>query len=455
MLAEKLAAYADSLSYSDIPRQARNEAKRRVIDSLGLAIGAFDAKPVKIVRSIAEEHPSAHGATVIGTRTRSATPLAAFTNGVAVRYLDYMDYYASKNDFPHPCENIPPLLAVAEVTGASGKDLITSIVLAYELQCRLADAAPIRPRGWDNALGGLVSVPLAAGKLLGLPREQLAEALNISLNAHIPMRQVRAGELSMWKACSFAESARNALFSAMLASRGMTGPSPIFEGKFGFFKQISGKRFDFDTSRFGGRRGGFKILDTSMKYYPAEMHAQSAVTAALNIRPHVRAKEIASVLIDTQEPGFNILGREREKWNPKTRETADHSLPFIVSAALLRGRVDNDTYSPRVFRSPKILKFMKKVRVRENPRYSRMYPEALPNKVTARLRSGAFVAAFVKHPKGHPRNPMGDDEVEEKFKSLTKGRLWKSKQEKALRFCWKLEKQKKVSKVFKLLKVKK
>jgi 2-methylcitrate dehydratase len=279
----------------------------------------------------------------------------------------------------------------------------------------------------------------------------MTQAANLALNSHITMRQVRAGELSMWKGCSFANAARNGVFSAMLAREGMTGPSPIFEGEMGFFKQVSGP-FEMNIEDFGGRNGSFKIAETYLKFFPAEIHSQTSIWAALEARKEIeKPEDILSVEIASHEAGYTILGRDPEKWNPLTKETADHSLPYIVGMALLEGKIDNSTYSEKKFRDPRILEFLKKITVMEDKTLSEMYPEAVANRVTVKLSSGKVVSKQVDYHKGHPKNPMGDGEVEEKFQRLTKKYLAKNRARRILDAVWDLEKAKDISKVISMM----
>ncbi|HUH99450.1 MAG TPA: MmgE/PrpD family protein, partial [Nitrososphaerales archaeon] len=366
-LSERLADYVSSVSYDEMGENVIREAKNRLVDSLGCAIGAFREPPIRAARRLAEKGYPGKAATILGTSKKSTPDVATFVNAGMVRYFDFNDTYLSKEP-GHPSDNIPSCLAVAEMEGRHGKELLLAIVLAYEIQCRLCDAADIRHGGWDHVCYGLVSSALASGRLLGLSKEQLAQAVNISLNSHIAMRQVRAGELSMWKGFSFANASRNAVFSALLAREGITGPSPVFEGDMGFFNQVSG-RFYLDIPSFGGRERRFKVEDTFVKFYPAEYHAQTAIWAALDLRRQVEGdplEKVAHVGVETHEAGYTILGKDPEKWSPETRETADHSLPYIVSMALLKGRIDNETYSSRNLRDPKVREFMKRVVVRED-----------------------------------------------------------------------------------------
>src|SRR5213594_4085212 len=345
-VAESLASYAHSLEYSSLPERIIHESKKRIVDSLGCGIGAFGSEPAKIARGLASEVRNPEGSTVLGTKIKTSADLASFVNGIMVRYFDYNDTYLSLEP-AHPSDNIGPCLSVADAEKSTGKDLLLSICLAYEIQCRLCDAADIRHRGWDHVCYGLASMALAASRLMGLTPEKMAQAVNLTLNSHVTMRQVRAGELSMWKGCSFANAARNGVFSTLLAREGMTGPSPIFEGEMGFFKQVSGP-FQISINDFGGRNGSFKVAETYLKSFPAEIHSQTSIWAALEARTEMgNPEDIVSVEIASHEAGYTILGRDPEKWNPMTKETADHSLPYIVAMAMFEGRIDNSTYSEK------------------------------------------------------------------------------------------------------------
>src|SRR5437867_5910372 len=453
-IAESLASYAHSLEYSSIPESTIHESKKRIVDSLGCGIGAFGSEPAKIARGLASEVRNPEGSTVLGTKIKTSADLASFVNGIMVRYFDYNDTYLSLEP-AHPSDNIGPCFAVASERGSAGKELILAIALAYEVQCRLCDAADIRHRGWDHVCYGLASMALAAGRLMGLNEEKLVQAVNISLNSHIAMRQVRAGELSMWKGVSFPNAARNAVFSAMLAEKGMTGPSPIFEGEMGFFKQVSGP-FELDTEEFGGRRRGFKIGETYIKYFPAEYHSQSAVWAALELRKELGdPSEVESVDVASHEAGYTILGKDPEKWRPTTKETADHSLPYIVGMALLEGKIENSTYAPTKFRNKKTLDFLKKITVKEDKRLTALYPnEGIANRITVRTKSGRTLEEEVIFPKGHPKNPLTDGEVEQKFRKLTKRFLGEARTDEALGLLWSLEKVRDLSELTATLVVK-
>jgi 2-methylcitrate dehydratase len=438
-LAEKLAAYALSTRYSDLGGATVTQLKLRVVDALGCALGAYGEEPVEIARRVAESESAGGEATLLGTDTKTSEELATFVNGLMVRYFDFNDTYLSREP-AHPSDNLSACLAVAEKERASGKEFLTAAAVAYEIQCRLCDAADIRHRGWDHVNYGLVSTALAASKLMGLDEKRAAQAVNIALSGHIAMRQVRAGELSMWKGASFANAARNGVFAARLAAEGMTGPAPIFEGEMGFFKQVSG-RFALDPRKFGARGGGFRVNDTYIKYWPAEYHAQTAVWAALEARKRIEdPSDVEGVLVETHEAGYSILGKDREKWHPTTKETADHSLPFIVGMAILKGTIDNGTYSEENTTSREVLSFLHKVTVKEDPKLTALYPsKGMGSRVTLNLRDGREVTAEDLVPRGHPLNPMSRADVEAKFLRLCEGQLGARRSREALKALWGIE----------------
>lgn len=454
-LAEQLSDYAYTLNFAQIDDQSLVEVKKRIIDSLGCAIGAFNEKPVRETRLAIAKNYKGVASAVLGTRMKTSPDMATLVNGLMIRYFDFNDTYLSKEP-AHPSDNISACLAAAEANHSSGKDLLVAIMLAYEVQSRLCDAASLRLKGWDHVCYGLVSSALATGRLFHLSIEQLANAVNISLNSHLAMRQVRAGNLSDWKGFSFANAARNAVFSVLLAREGITGPSPIFEGEMGFFHQVSGE-FELDASNFGGKGSDtkFKLPESYIKYYPAEYHSQSAIWAALDARKEIaNVEKIESVEIDTHEAGYTILGSDAEKWSPKTKETADHSLPFIVGMTLLDGKIRNSTYSQRNLSNPNIVNFLKKITVREDKELTAQYPSEIANRITVKLNDGTTITKQVNIPRGHPNNPMSEDEVVSKFKILTGKFLKESQREKIIDFVWHIERQKDVSLLPKLCTVK-
>jgi len=457
VIADRFADYSRSMSYTRLPTAAVHEVKRRVLDSMGCAFGAWNAPPCRIARRLAQSVNVANGATLWGTKHKTLPDLAAFANGSLVRYLDFNDTYLSKEP-AHPSDNLAAVLAAGETAQASGKQVIEALALAYEVQCRLCDAAALRPRGWDHVTYGPFSSALASAKVLNLSRAQTVQAVNLAGVANVALRQTRVGDLSMWKACAFSNATRNGLFAAMLAQQGMTGPSPIFEGEKGFMKLVSGP---LDLPLFGGEKGGhFMILDTYIKHYPVEYHAQTAVASALVVREELIKAEgrqslasIAEVEIGSYDVAIEIIGRDPEKWHPRTRETADHSFPYSVAVALLDGTVTLQSFGPKRLNDEALQALMQKVRVVEQEEFKGWYPQAMPTRVSVRTAMGKEYVKQVDFPLGHPRNPMSDREVEEKFRALAAGKLDRAQAGKVIDLVWKLDRLKDIGSLMPLLKV--
>src|SRR6266851_7560322 len=248
-IVDYLSDYAASLSFTDVPAEVVHHAKRMLIDTLGCAIGGYASAPSTMARALAATISSQQPATVLGTGRETSPELATFANGVMIRYLDFNDGYTSKES-GHPSDAIAAVLSPAEVAHGDGRSVITATVLAYEVFCRLCDAVCVRDRGFDHVTIGVLASTLAAAKALGLSRAQMRQALNLSVAANLALYQTRIGEVSLWKGCAFANASRNAVFAVLLAAKGLTGPSPIFEGPGGFFNAVS--REPFALPAFGG-----------------------------------------------------------------------------------------------------------------------------------------------------------------------------------------------------------
>ena len=462
MLADRLARYCQALRYGDLPDAVVHEAKRRLLDSLGCALGAWNAPPCRIARQIAQTVKVPQGATLWGTGHKTLSDLATFANGGLVRYLDFNDTYLSKEP-AHPSDNIPAILSVGEAVHASGKRVMEAIALAYEIQCRFCDAAALRPRGWDHVTYGPFSSTLGSAKLMKLSKEQTVQAINLAGIANIALRQTRVGDLSMWKACAFSNAARNGVFAAMLAQRGMTGPSPIFEGEKGFMKLVSGP---FDLATLGGETGQasaigqFKILDTSIKHYPVEYHAQTAVEAAIALRNElmeaegVRAVEhVIDVEIGSYDVAIEIIARDPEKWQPATRETADHSFPYCVAVALLHGPVTLQSFGRKRLHDPAVRNLMKKIRVVQHLEFEAHYPKSMPTRITVKTEAGQAYMRQVDVPVGHPGNPMSDRDLEAKVRRLASRRLSRPRIDRLIEFVWNLERVRDVGTLMPLLRI--
>lgn len=446
-LTQQLCEWLGQLKDESLPSPVMHEVKRRVLDSIGVAIAGIDGEPSRIAREQACDVCVPNGgATVWGTRHRTAPALAAFTNGTQARYLDYNDTYLSLEP-AHPSDNIPACLAVGEAEGLSGRRAITAIAAAYEIQCRLCDAACIRLRGWDHTVYGAISVAAAAGWLCGLRGERLGHAISLAVVSNVALRQTRMGQISHWKGCAFANAARNAIFGVDLARRGMIGPADAFAGAAGLFKQVTGP---LEISLPTGEH--WMILQTYLKFWPADYCCQSAIEAALLLRARIPdVSRIEHVDVDTFDAAVDITGSEPEKWNPTSRETADHSMPYCVAVALLDGHVAMESFNDRRRSDPELRALVARVAVHRDPAMNRGYPEGAPSRVRVTLADGQSLAQEIKYPRGHAGNPMTDEEVREKFVRMSSLRLPVPDRARLCEGIWSLEEVADLGSLFELM----
>ncbi len=437
-LAERFARYAESLRYEALPPAVVHEAKRRFIDSLATAVGAMPADAYRIARACALRVSSDPGATLLGGG-RSSLEWATFVNGLLIRYLDFNDTYLSLEP-AHPSDNLSAVLSVGEAYRCDGKALITAAVLAYEIQCRLCDAASLRKHGIDHVTYGAISSCLAACSLLRLDARRTTHAVGIAGVCNAALRQTRAGEMSMWKGCAFANAARNGVFAALLAAEGMTGPAPIFEGELGFMRLLT--RTHFEVARMGGEEGSndFMLPKTYIKYWPVEYHAQSAVDAILQLRPEIGDwQNVEAIDIYTFDAAVDIIGKDPEKYRPKTRETADHSMPYCVAVALMDGDVGLSSFDDAHLNNAELIALTQRVKLHRDASANSRYPRGIPNRLVVKLSSGRLLEKEVEFPRGHSGHPMTDGEVERKFRTLVEPEYGKARADEALRLCWHLE----------------
>ncbi|MFL6567641.1 MAG: MmgE/PrpD family protein [Chthoniobacterales bacterium] len=444
-LAHQLANFACSLNYEDLGTNVVHEVKRRLIDSLGCALGAWHEEPCTIARNVVGDFSAKNGATVFGTTQTAPPDWAAFANGCQIRYFDYNDTYLSKEP-AHPSDNFSAVLSVGESVGATGKEMILAAAIAYEVQCRLCDAASIRARGWDHPTYGAFSTALACAKLMKLDAERTRHAINIAGVHCAAFRQARVGELSHWKGVAFANAARLGVYAALLARAGMTGPAPIFEGAMGFEKELGvslgnvGEVFDKTKEAMAGEGPASMILKTSIKFWPAEYHSQSAIEAALFLRQQIPdLSQVKSMVIESHDASVDIIGSEPEKWHPQNRETADHSLPYITAVALIDGEITDKQFDPKRFTETEIVSFLQDVEVKRNDELSAIYAEAVANIVHITLADGRTLTKRVDYPLGNAKNRLPDTGVESKFLNLAAPKIGKDAADRVIEYGWKFD----------------
>ena len=420
------ATFASTLSYRDLPSSVVTASKERLLDSIGCALGAYDCDTAEVGRKLAG--PAAHQALagrMLGSSELAAADAAAFVNSCMIRNLDFNDTYPGG----HPSDGLGSLFAVAPQIGASGKQLITATVVAYEIFIRLQMKAQLRERGWDQGFG--ISVGAAAGlaNLMGLSREVTQHAIAITAVANMPMRASRAGQLSMWKGAATAYAVRNAVFGVQLAAAGMTGPEAPFTGRHGLTDLISGP---IELPPFGTAPGDFFISRAKIKYWPVVYNMQALVWAAIELRKQVSVEEIASVDVDTYWSAWHESGSEPAKWDPRTRETADHSLPYILAWTLRHGVIDHRAFLPESYLDPSVRPFMDRVTVRINDEFEKDFPQIVRMRVTATDHSGKSHQAYIVNPLGHEDNPVSAAELAAKVMRLCEPRLGEARAASAL-----------------------
>src|SRR5687768_8049836 len=429
---ERLVDFAQRARFDALTPDTVHECKRRLADTLACAIGAYDEPLSGMARRIARRYAQPDGAGVWGSALRVMPEAAAFANGVMLRFTDLSDTYLGKSR-GHPSDVIAGILAVAQHVHADGPSVINAVTLAYDVYCGCIDAIDLNSKGWDQPVYSVVACALGAGTLMGLSREQLGNAVSLALAPNMALVQTRRGELSSWKGCAGANASRNAVFAAMLAQEGFTGPAAVFEGEGGLWDIVG--RFDWPLPASPGAMIG----QTHLKSLPICYHGQSAVLGALELKPRVRVQDIVEIHVESYRTAVHMMGSDASRWAPTTRETADHSMPYVVATALIDGEVTADSFAPARLADPALAALMGKVKVSESADLSALYPEAAPSRVSFRLASGEVLTSEVKYPKGHAKSPMQDVEVEQKFRQLFAAFGSAAQCDAALRALWELD----------------
>lgn len=385
-LVEQMARFGAGTSYHDLSATARDQLKIRVLDSLGCAIGAVNGPPTRLVRAQVTEFDASGPCGLIGGG--SASPdRAAFYNSALVRYLDFNDSYLAKGETCHPSDSLGAVLAAAEYAGASGRDFLTALALAYQVQCRLSDVAPVRDAGFDHVTHGAYAIAAGSARALALDPTRTAHAIAIAGTAFNALRVTRTGSLSHWKGLAAPNVAGAALRTTLLARRGITGPLEVFEGEKGFMDAVSGL-FELDWASEDLER----VTRTILKKYNAEIHSQSVLEAvlALAAAEPIPTSDIERIDVDVFDVAYRIIGggEEGDKTVVRTKEEADHSLPYLVAVALLDGQVMPEQYQPDRIRRPDVQALLRRVTVRPDDDFSRRFPSEMPCRVRLTLRDG-------------------------------------------------------------------
>ncbi|HET8886701.1 MAG TPA: MmgE/PrpD family protein [Salinimicrobium sp.] len=416
---QKLAKFTSSRKYSDLSEAAVRELKIRLLDSIGTAIGALKGAPVKMIKEQIEDFGGKPLATMIGGG-KTSPDRAALYNSALVRYLDFNDSYLAKNETCHPSDNIGSVLAAAEYADKNGKDFLTGLAIAYQVQARLSDVAPVRDKGFDHTVQGAYGSAAGAAYALGLDAEKTANAIAIAATAYNALRVSRTGNLSHWKGLAFPSTGWTSTHSAFLAMRGITGPEEVFEGNKGFKETISGD-FKIDWSKEDLER----VTKTIIKKFNAEIHSQATLEGLQDLMKEHQfdPSEIESIVLNTFDVAYNIIGGGEEggKKNIRTKEEADHSLPYMMAAVILDGNVLPAQYLPERIQRKDIQQLLQKVQVNEKKEYSDRFPFEMANDITIKFKNGQELKIEKTDYEGFLSRPASWEFIIEKFKNLTAG----------------------------------
>jgi 2-methylcitrate dehydratase len=416
-VAEALAQFVVKASYEDLSDAARMQLKIRILDSLGCAIGALGGEPVKMVRDQLEDFGgNGHCGLIGGGRT--APDRAAFYNSALIRYLDFNDSYLARHETCHPSDNLGAVLAACEYARASGKDLLCAMAVAYQVQCRLSDEAPVRAHGFDHTTQGSYAVAAGVSNALELDFDRTVNAIALCGTAFNALRVTRTGALSHWKGLAYPNTAFCCTHAAFLAMRGITGPPAVFEGNKGFMEAISGP-FSINWPEENLERVGRTII----KKFNAEIHSQATIEGILELKAaHAfSGEDVVRMDIDTFDVAYHIIGggEEGDKTIVRTKEEADHSLQYMVAVAILDGQVMPEQYEQERIRRQDVQGLLNKISVRPDPAYSERFPQEMPCRIRAFLRDGRVLKIEKTDYEGFHTNPLTWDKVAAKFESLS------------------------------------
>ncbi len=418
------AKFAVGLKYEEIPEDVIKEVKRFLLDSVGCALAAFKNEDMDNAHKYIEQLGGREQATVIGYGTKTNLPNATLMNSLLIRALDYNDIFW-KEDPSHPSDIIPAALSTGEYKKVSGKEALVAMVIAYELELRMCMAAHpgIREIGWHHASLTQFVSPVVAGRVLGLNEEQLTAAIGISGSSHFTLGGVVAGHLTNMKNTADPMAVEAGVRAAMLASTGYTGPVEVFEGKEGLFEVIKDVEWNKDVLLDGlGKK--FITRECGYKAFPTEALTHQPITAVLELvhGESISYESVESILIETTTRGADILS-DPSKYNPTTKETADHSLPYCIAVAVVKGNVLPEHFSEDVIFDPAVRDMLKRIKVVANPEIDALFPKVKRAIVTIKTKDGKEFKKQEDYAKGQPENPMSDEEVISKFESNAKGKI--------------------------------
>ena len=448
------ASFVAEITPDDVSDAAWHAAKRCLLDAVGCAVGAQATDVVRALQGVASTVSCSRPASVLGTTMTTTPDLAAFVNGSAIRCLDFNDDYFGTADTnahgdtgPHPSDNVGGVLAAAQAAGGSGADALLGLVIAYEVCGQLVDEVVLRGNGWDHPIFHSVATSAAASRLLGLTREQTANAIRLAVVPNICLYETRVGAISNWKGLAGPNGSRNGLFAALLAQAGITGPDLAFEGPRGFMRQLD---HSFSLGQFGGPGHAFRVESTYFKYLPLRYEMQLPVQLAFQLRRQVDPREISKMRVYMERKSVTSRSAEPALWRPESRETADHSGPYLIAAALVDGEVSEASFEPQRFLDPALLAVTDTIELIEDQTYTGSFPWQMACRFEVELRDGRTLTIVGENPKGHPQNPMSDDELTAKFFGQVEPKVGPAGAKELHATIWSIEKEPSLDRLFAL-----
>lgn len=413
-----IARWACNLKYEDLTPESIDAAKRFLYDTLGCALGGYQAHDVKIFMEHEREMGGSGNCTIIGSGDKTNPVTAAMLNALMIRAMDYNDIYW-KQDPSHPSDLLSAPMALAQRGGMSGKDLLVGIILAYEMGMRVCHIAVpgIRERGWHHATLMGYAAPVVAGRMIGLDWEKMQHAIGIASCRCFTLGCAVAGKLTMMKNTVSPMATRAGVEAALLAQQGYTGPEGVLEGKEGMVHCLGdGWDWSWLTETLGQR---FMITECGMKSFPVEalMHSPLSATLHLLHENSLKAEDVRIVLIESIARAADILS-DPAKYDPQSKESADHSLPYAIAAALAEGRVTPQEFTETKLWDKRLRSQMAKVKVVGNDEFEKAFPGKQCSRVTITTMDGRKLTHQVDVPKGDPRDPMTIDDLQVKFDAL-------------------------------------
>jgi len=448
----KMARWAAGLEFNHLSQDAVYQSQRFLLDSVGCALGGYQQHDVKIALQVIDEIAGRGPTTVIGTGKKIDPVSASFANALMIRCMDYNDIYW-KQDPSHPSDIFPAALACCERAKSDGRELIVGLVLGHEFEMRFCEAAfpGIRERGWHHATLTAFVSPLVAGRALHLSWDQIQHAVGISASRHCTLGAVTAGKLTMMKNTVDPMATQSGVLAALMAEKGYTGPEHVVDGKEGLTHCFGPEwKLNLLTDGLGD---SWRITQCGMKAFPTEALTHTPISAVLDLikTNDLKPDQVEKVQIRSLARAADILS-DPSKYDPLTKETADHSLPYVIAAAIVDRQVTPAQFEMKRIMDPAIRAQLKKVEVVADPEIEKVFPALQRVVVNITTIEGRTFSKQLDYPKGDPRNPLTDAEVEEKFAALADGVLSSGAQKKLRDTIWNLEKVGSVSKLMALMK---